>query len=278
VSEQIPVAIQCPNPECKTNKTIQVPSYLFENKKVGLVKIQIHKGVCCDHQFVVFLDKKGGVKGYENIDFQLDLSQFANRTIGTQFFLKDLLNQYQQTAVMNILHALIMKYPISALVGEKDNTKAMNSLLISFLPDEWKKPFVVNGISERDFKKAKIEDDLVVNPEGYLAQVPWQDIPLIYENSLVQKALDILDDESQGIIIQQELEMLNARMKFVIELLGKEKQIYEDDLRDRLSKQFNMTITDHDILYIKRLISRRSKADVSKIKIRSFDKLKEGLW
>lgn len=279
MSEQLSVNIECPNPECKTQKTVKVPSYLFENKKVGLIKIQIHKGVCCDHQFVVFLDKKGGVKGYENIDIQIDLSSFANRSVGTQVFLKDLLNQYKQIATASMIHAIIIGTPIKILVRNEDNSKGINILLNSFLPDDKKQPFLIHSIPEKDFKKAKIEDDLVINPEGYIAQTPWQDIAMNFESSCIQKALDILDDESQAIIIQGEIETLFAKAKYIAELVKKEKQIYEDDLKELINKEFpGSNTSDYDILLLKRVVGQRFKGDISRIKIRSFDKLKEGLW
>jgi hypothetical protein len=279
VSEQISVNIECPNPECKTQKTVKVPSYLFDNKKVGLIKIQIHKGVCCDHQFVVFLDKKGAVRGYENIDIQIDLTAFANRSVGAQIFLKDILNQYKQFAVANMLHALIIGSPIKVLVRNEDNSKGMNTLFNSYLPDNKKQPFIIQSIPEKDFKKAKIEDDLVINPEGYIAAMPWQDIAMNYESGLIQKALDILDDESQAIIIQGELETLFAKAQFIADLIKKEKQIYEDDLKEMINKQFpGSNCSDYDILLLKRIVGKRYKGDIARIKIRSFDKLKEGLW
>ena len=47
----------------------------------------------------------------------------------------------------------------------------------------------------------------MISPYGMIAQTPWQDIDFKYERELIKKALDILDDESQGVIVQQQVEL-----------------------------------------------------------------------
>jgi hypothetical protein len=279
MTETIQVPVECPLEECRTKKDIQIPAYLFDNKRVGLIKVQVHHGVCCEHQFVVFLDKKGIVKGYEKIDVEIDLSQIQGRTLGPKVFLKDLLQQYKDVAAANMLHAIITNYPVIILTRGIDVSKAMNKLFNDFLPEKYQIPFIVTSIPEIDFKKAQIENALVINPDGLIANIPWTDIAMTFEASLIKQALEILDDESQAVIIQTEIETLIKKAEYIYQIINKEKQIYEDDLMDLVKKQFNLpSMNNYEIILLKQVVNRKLKGDVAKIKIRSFDRLKEGLW
>jgi hypothetical protein len=174
-----------------------------------------------------------------------------------------------------------MKYPIILMrhSNDKNRSPEINKLLNEFLPDNYKNPSATLSIEDKEYKKAHIDDSLVINPEGLLAQTPWNDIPLNFEHNIMRKALDILDDESQSVIIQQELETLIKKAKFVTDTIKDKAQIYEDDLKELIKKEFSdNNVTDYDIILLKRVVQRRFKGDINKIKIRSFDKLKQGLW
>ena len=59
----------------------------------------------------------------------------------------------------------------------------------------------------------------------------------------------------------------------------KEELIYEDELKDKFKKQFmQKRVSNYELELIKSVLDKRFKKDISKIKIRSFNKLKEGLW
>ncbi|MHA2281913.1 MAG: hypothetical protein ACXAC5_13805 [Promethearchaeota archaeon] len=62
--------IKCPT--CGEIKNINVPESIFSQKKFGTIKIQVPlNAVCPDHQFIVFVDTKGTVRGYEKIDIHI---------------------------------------------------------------------------------------------------------------------------------------------------------------------------------------------------------------
>ncbi len=59
--------ITCPT--CEAVKNVNIPKKLFTQKKDGCIKIQIPPGIVCpEHQFIVFLDQNGSIRGYEKID------------------------------------------------------------------------------------------------------------------------------------------------------------------------------------------------------------------
>ena len=65
------VAIICPS--CNTPSNIDVPETLVEKSTRGIVSINVPAESICKHNFQFFLDRKGSVRGYQRIDFQLDL-------------------------------------------------------------------------------------------------------------------------------------------------------------------------------------------------------------
>ena len=59
--------ISCPT--CGSVKNIKIPKELFTQKKSGCIKVQVPFGaVCSTHQFVVFFDQNGLIRGYEKLD------------------------------------------------------------------------------------------------------------------------------------------------------------------------------------------------------------------
>ncbi len=82
------IQVQCPL--CQKDQNIKVPNYIFDNKKVGNIKIQIYKGICCEHQFIAFLNKKGEIKGYETIDMNIDLSEVEASRSKDKIYIRDM--------------------------------------------------------------------------------------------------------------------------------------------------------------------------------------------
>ena len=62
----VQIEIECPT--CNKSKTISVPNFLFQNQKVGSIKIHVDTSTCCKHQFVAFFSKSKKIVGYEAID------------------------------------------------------------------------------------------------------------------------------------------------------------------------------------------------------------------
>ena len=275
------VSIQCPDPECAKEKSIQIPKYLLAKKKVGTIKIQIHAGVCCEHEFIAFIDRKGKVRGYEHVDMVIDLSEYVGRKIGEHIYLRDLITKYGEYAVRSMIHSILLGHSIVILRGvdEKIHSKEINFLLNSFLPQKYQIPVVISTMEENLFQKAKIDDSLVINPQGVIANTPWADIPLDYEQNLLIKTLDILDDKSQSIIAEDDIEFAFEKVLYMNEVIKDIEKIFEDDLKEKIQGKFMIGgVSDKDIMLYKQMSKERFDGPIERIKIRSFSKLKEGLW
>jgi len=60
------VEVKCPT--CGRNEKISVPESLCSRKKMGLIKVEVPSGAVCPDHFLIFLDPKGIVRGYEKIE------------------------------------------------------------------------------------------------------------------------------------------------------------------------------------------------------------------
>ena len=272
------IQIQCP--VCKKNKIIKVPKYIFDNKKVGNIKIQIYKGICCEHQFILFLNKKGEIRGYENIDMNIDLSEVEKSKSKDKIYLRDLLKTYGDFAVSCVVHSLLLNIPIIILRTkyEGSNASQFTSLFNKILPESSdKKMVLVSNILELDYQKARIEDALVINPTGIVINSPWKDIQLDFENNIVNDALKIIDDSSQTYVIQDAVSHLFKEAEFIKVIIERE-DIIEDDLKKKLKLNFSRETDNKKLELLKQILEYRYKSNVKRIKNRLLSKLNNSLW
>ena len=183
-------------PQCDVAGTINVPTYLFKNKKAGNLKIQVNVGMVCEHEFVVFIARSGKVMGYETIDVALNLADFQNTTEAGHIFLPDILKIFGKYGVSNQFHAVLLNTPIKVLRCDDDfnYAKPLTTLFNEFLPVTYKdQMIIVSNILEKDYKKAKIDDTFLFNTTGVVANAPWEEIELKLEEDLIVEALKFLD-------------------------------------------------------------------------------------
>ena len=280
-SSEISIKVQCPVEGCSIEKEIQIPQYLFENKRMHLLKIPIHTGMCCEHEFIAFVSTKSyKIMGYEKIDTTVDLSQLDDSTEKEQLTLQDLLGKYSTLATSSILMALILDKPIVLLRTkyEKNLSTKLVNLLMKMIPSEDQKTLLgLKHLLDTEFKKAKIKNSLVISPNGVVANTPWQRVPDTIFREILNNALEILDSSSQTVLIQNELSNILNQAEFIVKQISK-GDIFEDELIKKLEKTFSMKITNSHLKVLKLIVSERFNKNPKKIKIRSFSKLKEGLW
>jgi hypothetical protein len=284
IKKEFEMEVQCPFSTCKKRKTIKIPAYLFENKEMGVIKIQIHPGICCNHEFIAFVGKQKGnhpkIRGYENIDLALDLSIPKNIDQKSQIYLRELFIQYGDLVLSSCLHALILNIPIFFIKHNygSSNSLELNTFFNRFIPTEFNNPSVeISYLSENNYRNAKIENALVVSPNGVVAHTPWPDISLIHEKEIFQKAFESRDDVNVSEIIQPEILKLLNKAQFFFEQL-KNSEYFEEDMINMIANQFSEEISNEELHFLKQIVQFRLNGNIENLKIRSFSKLKEGLW
>ncbi|MFX1326188.1 MAG: hypothetical protein ACFE8N_14655 [Promethearchaeota archaeon] len=265
--------ITCPT--CGEIKNINVPESLFTQKKFGTIKIQVPiNAVCPEHQFIVFVDMKGIVRGYEKIDIQMvSISPEATAGERERINLRSLIQIFGIYGIFSLIHAKIFNYP-SYIIKDKRfelSEELLNTIGDMILPESLRGNKTIFVLEELDINKVKIKDKdaLVMNTQQHILQTPW-DVKLKFEEGIVRRALEIIDEDEQIKLLQQDIIRLVNEANHAAFIIQDVNEIYEDDLVNQLTKGLNVKkINNYRFNLIKEFIRRNiSKNLVSKIKSR----------
>lgn len=145
------VDVACP--VCQKNGAASVPDYLIDGAPSGVVAIQIFMKSNCQHSFVAYIDRTGGVRGYQLLDYAVEVGEAPGLThdTGVPQSIRDVHNLLGIAALGHILAALSTEDQVF-LVGEEKLANALVDFLRRILPDS-------------------VPSDLLhaVNKDGYMA-------------------------------------------------------------------------------------------------------------
>lgn len=255
--------IEASCPICGLSKILRVPEAVLSQKKFGTIKIQVPMGaVCSDHQFIVFVDQKGLIRGYEKIDIQMAIptaeTEAEKRGLLTLRRLIQIVGLY---GVFSLIHAKLFNYP-SYIITDKNfqySAELLNSLGDQLLPENYKGNNVIKLLEETDYSKIKLKEKnaLLLDTHQHILQTPW-DEKLKFEEAMVKRALEIIDEEEQLILMQQNISRFIKEAAYSKTLLENVREIYEDDLMERLSKELMIPKINHfRLILIKNFIKQR---------------------
>jgi len=201
------IGVKCP--VCASERLIQLPHNLFEQKKFGNIKIQVPEQLVCEHPFILFLDNKGNVRGYERIDVLFDFKKVEKdlkEQKSREFSLRDILMQLGDFVLYHLLHGYVFNYSTYLLSQEIDVEfiGAIEKLFAKISPLKIGNTSTITPIEFRTYDNVKLKDKdaLILSPEGYVVQCPWTS-NIEFERQLVKQALDIIDIDSQNIVIEK---------------------------------------------------------------------------
>ena len=98
---------------------------------------------------------------------------------------------------------------------------------------------------------------LLMDPRQHFVQTPW-DEKLRLEESMVKKALEIIDEEEQLFIIQNEIHKFITEAETVNNILKNEEGISEKKLKKQLIRDLKIPkISNNRLNLIKEFIKRR---------------------
>ncbi len=263
-------------PMCGLDKSITVPEAIFAQKKFGTIKIQVPMGaVCSEHQFIVFVDSKGIVRGYEKIDLHMAMpfEQPGKEEAGI-LTLRVLIQMFGFYGLFSIIHAKIFKYQVYVLI-DKDSAlysldvEVLNLLGDTILPEAYRGDAKITFIEETDINKFKVKDKkaLIMDSHKSILQTPWEE-KLKFEEEMIKNAVEIIDEDEQVIFLQQSIAKLVKEAEHSKSILENVHEIYEDELIERLCKDLMIAKIDHyRLTLIKYFIKQRfSPKLASKIK------------
>jgi hypothetical protein len=267
-------------PRCGVEKTVNVPSSLFSEKKYGHIKIQVPQGaVCEDHVFVVFLDVKGRIIGYETVD--LSLASPAEETYEEEHEeygrLENFIRNLGFRCVAGLIHAKLFSYPLYLIINKDSNINLgeINRILDDIMPDKYKNKRVLRTVVyNKDIiptytyfyalVKNQKKSAYLITLRKHIIQIPWK-TGLDLEKSFVASALQKEDKNEQmkflSFYISKFLEDVN-KAQIIVEPL---KKISGKDLVKKLKEiAITSTITKNYISCIKEFIHRRVSPQIAK--------------
>ena len=262
-------------PTCGLTKNINVPAAIFAQKKFGTIKIQIPiNAVCPDHQFIVFVDTKGIIRGYDKIDLQItSLSSETATDVDRSPNLRKLIQIFGIYGIFSLIHSKIFNYPVYIIKDKQFeySEEALNTIGDMILPEIFSGDQTIHLLDDSDINKLEIKekDAFVIDTQQHIYQTPWKE-KVKFEKQILGRALDIIDENEQLKLLQQEISNLFKEVEYTLTILDDVKEISASELIRQISKSLNIpSIKSYRVSLIKELIKRRnSPAEANKIKTR----------
>ncbi|MFX0105804.1 MAG: hypothetical protein ACFE75_09955 [Candidatus Hodarchaeota archaeon] len=262
-------------PTCGEMKNISIPEAVFSQKKFGTIKIQIPiNAVCSKHQFIVFVDTKGKIRGYEKIDIHMStISPEVEKVVYGAVNLRNLIQVFGIYGIFSLIHAKIFNYPSYIIKNDnfEFNEELLNSTGDLILPDAYRGSKTIHLLEETDISKIKVKEKnaLIMDTSQHIFQTPWS-TKLKFEEQIIKRALEIIDEDEQLKLLQQDISNLINEVNYTVSILGDVDQIYDDVLIAKISKALRVKkINDYRLSLIKEFIRQNiSRKIVSKIKNR----------
>ena len=262
-------------PVCGAMKKINIPEAIFSQKKFGTIKIQVPiNAVCPEHQFILFVDTKGIIRGYEKIDIQmLTVPPQVETEVAGRINLRNLIKTFGVYGIFNLLHAKIFNYPTYILKDEnfEYNEDILNKIGDNILPEGYRGNKTIYLLEEKDINKIKVKDKdaFIMDTNQHIFQTPWT-TKLKFEEQIIKRALEIIDETEQFNLLQQDIAFLVREVSYALSILQDVEGIYEDELIDKISKAFSIKkIGEYRLNLIKEFIKRNISIKIaSKIKNR----------
>ncbi len=156
---------------------------------------------------------------------------------------------------------MIFNYPSYIIVDEdfELNEDVMNDIGDNLMPERYKGSKLINIIEETDYSKIKLKDKnaLLMDTHQRILQTPWQE-KLKFEEAMLQKALEIIDEREQLVLIRQTIANLIKEAEYSKGVLEDVKEIYEDDLIEQITRELIIPkLTHYRLMLIKNFIKQR---------------------
>ena len=188
---------------------------MFQQKTVGIIKIQIH-GNACGHEYVVDIDQDGQARGYVLIDFLMKFpSPTTDEHVQTgKLYLKDVFDTFGEFALLNLLHAFLFKYKIFIIVKVTDNPKfitRLNALFSSYIPRELPLENLASPIERKKYKYFAVvgTEYLILDMHGRIINTPWGERKKFdFEIDIIKKLLRSLTPIPKDCSFKKKLQIL----------------------------------------------------------------------
>ncbi len=232
------VHIECPI--CKAQTDVSIPYKIIGMKKLGTTQIKISKGICCEHNFIIFLSKKMKILGAESADIILDQEEHKKEI--EEIYFADLVTLYGKEVVGHFLHAFLLDIPIiyTERIDFSVNVHALNTLFNNMVPTKYMKPFIVSALRKDEQNDLILNSAVLFDPMTMKLIFPWKESKKIrkFAEAFIDKVLTIMEPSNQAIIIQEELGLMLEKAEFIRDYIKNSKSHRKDILEAGFSKKY----------------------------------------
>ncbi len=219
------IDVQCP--VCKVNGSTTVPDYLLEKAKSGVVAVQVVMKEKCPHAFIAFVDQNGGIRGYQVLDYHVELE--TEKTPRSQAYRPETIQDIHEilgvAAIGHLLAALSTDTRVY-LVGDLPTASSIADYFDRILPKSVPRT-LLQPITKQDItsmmedQSSQVTIDLesraILGTPFSAKQTEWFCAP-------ISKALEMLNPKEADIYLEQSYLQIWNRLNILRHLLTRAKQ------------------------------------------------------
>ncbi len=256
--------IKCP--VCGKAKTITIPPEILATRKMGLMKVNIDIGVCCEHQFIVFVSKSLKAAGYEKMDLSMDISSRPQEPELTS--LREMVKNYGKENVAKFVQTFLMDSNIVFIEYDdlKVDLQLLNQSFNVLLPENLRKNNFVISIPVGSVKKNMAKYAAVFDPKKKTFNSPWNKKTIKGELGLIDYAATVLDDKTLPIFMQEVMRIILEKAEFGKTYLEHKESTTEKEFMGEIKKIFGDWRFPNEWYIILAFLSYRLMVDISKIR------------
>ncbi len=255
------VNITCP--KCHLDGRINVPTNIFGKTTKGLVTINVPRDFLCDHTFQIFIDVNGRVRGYQDVDFVIELTHQIKETISEaledqrqQISVQGLISLLGSDIFLRIVKNLLIKTPITLI----SHNEGLNKVLTAFFTQ--KLPHITNTIFKQDIDYAQDQTwafGLVIDLNYKMVVQDPEKLRFLIGEEFVREIWKISDHISQSIYFNNFIDGIYGDFEQLQLLLkGCKKTIRMKDLPKELGGKNSKKYDKHYLQLLYEILKSRN--------------------
>jgi hypothetical protein len=277
-------------PKCGIEKVVRLPLKLFEGKGFGIIKVQVPiGGVCNEHNFMVLVNKKGVVLGYETFDMMVseasEIDEPRKEIIDEapakeedldKSSLQAFIDKFGFNCIAGYLHSKLFDYPAYLICSDDIQVELtdMDNIFNQIIPNSYKDSHAIEVIKyDREIypqpgyyyalAKDRLKHAFIMNPDRHVINSPWV-TDIEYEKIMIRNALEWKESNDNFKKLSEFIERFVKDVEITVSFLEDLKKIYEKDLIKKLNKKIDLsTINKSRLRLIREFISKRISPEIA---------------
>ncbi|OLS16215.1 MAG: hypothetical protein RBG13Loki_0126 [Promethearchaeota archaeon CR_4] len=257
----VSIPINCP--ACQLPGKIDIPPELFAKKGTGLVTVNVPKDFICEHAFQIFIDRNGKVRGYQNIDFQLEMKKEIKESIKSalqelkkaNISIQGIMSIITSNIFLRIVKCSLLGIPITIISNNQLLTENLKSTFLEKFPEFSKTHFINELDYSADYSWTGLVVDLnfkMVNQDPSLSRFT---IGQILSSDIWRSS----DPTTQHVLFQNFVDRLLLDYNMFEQIVKNEKEKLKlPALGKVLEKDFNLKLEKDRLRFLYEMLQFRN--------------------